>query len=201
MQDGLEVWPGTSGCYTGFDWNLRIYCPAASRSSIGFTPSLLVVWESRTSTARQHRTVYVRPYPSHPQRWSGWISWGLISKLASHRLLGETFSSLRYQSSSSNKQFLCGNKNLKLESFLCRVLVPCKMLWTCCNTDAITSQSKVDAGPNLPFSKILQATRMQKENHKISKEMFCRFILESSAWGEKCLGIVCWKYGPFNPKS
>lgn len=114
MQDGLEVWPGTSGCYTGFDRNLRIYCPAASHSSIGFTPSLLVVWESWTSTVRQHRTVYVRPYPSHPQRWSGWISWGLISKLASHWLLGETFSSLRYQSSSSNKTIFMWKQEFKI---------------------------------------------------------------------------------------
>jgi len=32
---------------------------------------------------------------------------------------------------------------------------------------------------------------MQKEIHrKISVETFCRVTLETSAWGEKCLGIV-----------
>lgn len=79
-----------------------------------------------------------------------------ISKLSSLWFLGETFFSLRYQSPSSNKTFfLCGSTNLKFESFLRRVLVPCKMLWTSCNIDAITPRSKADAVPNLPFAKIL----------------------------------------------
>lgn len=111
MWDGLEVWPGTSGYYTGFDWNFRIYCLAAvllhtlpTRGVRGFDQ------DSQAAQDRICQGLYITP----TQRWSGRISPGLVSKISSPWLLGGNFSSLRCWSSSSKKTILKWKQEYKM---------------------------------------------------------------------------------------
>lgn len=159
------------------------------------TPGIRV-FDQDSRAAQDHicQGLYITP----TQRWSGWISRGLVSKLSRLWLLEETFSSLRYRSSSSKKTNLKWKQEYKIRELSLQSSDALNILQCWCYL--ITVQSR--CGSQSAFLKYCKEWGYRKKNHrKISKETFCRVTLESSAWGEKCLGTVCWKYGPFNPTS